>query len=1462
MKKVTLLFFFFISLSCFAQLSKTHYIPPLTSQTNLAEDQYLYISTPNPNNVNFKIIEIGRTIITGVVSNTKPYELYIGKGNNTQLLTPKTTIGIVQNKGYIVEAEDLVYVNIRLTATKNIRDGITSYAHAGGLVSKGNSALGTMFRLGAMFNPLYDSSLLNFASILSTENNTKVTISNILDGTIFTDGTVYNGPIIVTLNKNESYVLALENSADNNVPSNSSKMIGASVESDKPVVVNSGSLAGSNSSILALNQNQVLAPTGRDVGFDQIVSYEKTGKEYIFVKGWGTDELERVLLIANMPQTDVYINGNSTPFTTLVNPGDYVAIDGSQFSNENLYVSTSENVFAYQSIGGSAFAANQNMFFVPPLNCATPNTVDNIPFIESIGTTTFNGGLNIVTETSANVLINGNPIGSFPIAITGNTGFVRYTINSLFGNITIKSDKQVYVSYFGSNGAATYGGYYSGFDLKPEIVSDKLSIQNSACIPNVILKINSVSSYDTFQWYENDVAILGATSNQYPPSNPGYYQVRGGISGCPSNGFIFSDKIPVSECPTNLDNDKANDNIDIDNDNDGITNCTESYGNKDINISNQNAGNISVGNYSNSFTGAVSTTGTGLPAGTFSGNTDGSFVTEIPGGKDNSITYTMTFTQPISLGMEYVSTANPSDLLNADAEYVINSDIDKTITVLNPDDQLSIDTNYDGIYESEITQYSSFEIRFRLNSATPLAAGKGTFQFLTYLTNTISITHKNLSETNPNKSTIKFFATCVPKHSDNDGTPDQLDSDSDNDGILDIIEAQVNNPPSLSNLDTNNNGLDNSFEPGLTPVDTDKDGVFDYLDLDSDNDGILDSVETEIDTDADGIRNYRDLDSDNDSCKDVVEAGFTDPDSDGEYGNLPINVDLNGLISGAPYSIPNPNYISSAPIVIATQPIVTPTCEFQDATITLVDNGGNTYQWQISTNGITWNNIINNATYSGAATNELTITSVTNGMNGYKYRVQLNKTGNSCGLLSAETKLTVYALPVVNDISIVQCGTDLLGVSTFNLTVKNNEISSNFANETFTYYKTLAAANTADNSQPITTPLAFVNTTPGTMHIWARIVNTNGCYRVSKITLKVSTTQINSATFHRNFDICDDSKPSDTDGFSEFDFHTVTSDIQNILPSPSSDYSIKYYETEANALSEINEVTTISNYRNTIINKQDIWVRIDSNLDNACFGLGPFITLNVNPLPKINLNTDGSQDEIVCSNLPTFFVQLNAGIQDSPPTTNYTYVWSKDGAILPEKKAYTLDVNAEGTYTVEVRNFSGCSRIRTLKVTASDMAYIQDIVIVDMVDVNTVTVNVTGTGNYEYSLNDASGNFQDSNFFTNVPAGVHDVFIQDKNGCGVISKTIAVIGAPKFFTPNNDGYNDYWSVKGVTPTFNSKSIIYIFDRYGKLLKQWALSSSESWDGTFSGAALPADDYWFTLKLEDGREAKGNFSLKR
>ena len=61
-------------------------------------------------------------------------------------------------------------------------------------------------------------------------------------------------------------------------------------------------------------------------------------------------------------------------------------------------------------------------------------------------------------------------------------------------------------------------------------------------------------------------------------------------------------------------------------------------------------------------------------------------------------------------------------------------------------------------------------------------------------------------------------------------------------------------------------------------TDTDSDGVPDDDDLDDDNDGILDSLETEGDTDGDGIPNHFDLDSDGDGCLDVNEAGFDDND--------------------------------------------------------------------------------------------------------------------------------------------------------------------------------------------------------------------------------------------------------------------------------------------------------------------------------------------------------------------------------------------------------------------------------------------------------------------------------------------------------------------------------------------------------------------------------------------------------
>ncbi|MFA9187600.1 T9SS type B sorting domain-containing protein, partial [Flavobacterium magnesitis] len=81
---------------------------------------------------------------------------------------------------------------------------------------------------------------------------------------------------------------------------------------------------------------------------------------------------------------------------------------------------------------------------------------------------------------------------------------------------------------------------------------------------------------------------------------------------------------------------------------------------------------------------------------------------------------------------------------------------------------------------------------------------------------------------------------------------------------------------------------------------------------------------------------------------------------------------------------------------------------------------------------------------------------------------------------------------------------------------------------------------------------------------------------------------------------------------------------------------------------------------------------------------------------------------------------------------------------------------------------------------------------------------------------------------------------------------------PKFFTPNNDGYNDTWAIDFAYLAPNTG--IKIYDRYGKLLK--VLLPNSSWNGQFNNQELPATDYWFVVTRANGQEYKGHFSLKR
>jgi gliding motility-associated-like protein len=145
-----------------------------------------------------------------------------------------------------------------------------------------------------------------------------------------------------------------------------------------------------------------------------------------------------------------------------------------------------------------------------------------------------------------------------------------------------------------------------------------------------------------------------------------------------------------------------------------------------------------------------------------------------------------------------------------------------------------------------------------------------------------------------------------------------------------------------------------------------------------------------------------------------------------------------------------------------------------------------------------------------------------------------------------------------------------------------------------------------------------------------------------------------------------------------------------------------------------------------------------------------------------------------------------------------------------------------------------------------------------------ITVTNEGYGVYEYSLDD--GPRQASNVFENVSLGTHTIYVwdvlsPDGYSCGVVSiQEVQVIDYPHYFTPNGDGFHDTWNVSGLR-NFDAITKIYIFDRFGKLLKQIG-TTGLGWDGTFNGYQMPADDYWYNIKFEDGRSAKGHFTLKR
>ena len=508
--------------------------------------------------------------------------------------------------------------------------------------------------------------------------------------------------------------------------------------------------------------------------------------------------------------------------------------------------------------------------------------------------------------------------------------------------------------------------------------------------------------------------------------------------------------------------------------------------------------------------------------------------------------------------------------------------------------------------------------------------------------------------------------------------------------------------------------------------------------------------------------------------------------------------------------------------------------------IDIIQNGSDTLDLTLCIGDIytLTTEVIPGATYSWSqdgnplaeTSNELEINTAGN------YQVTI-ETNTNCGDQNGQAIVSYTTGPDAFNASLIQCGNS--DFSTFNLNQADEELTGNVAGLTTQFFLTQMDAD--NNTNPLNA--ASYNNVTNPQNIYVQVIDPNiNCYNTSVLSIGISTSQV--ANYNAP-EVCDE--PDSPDGINSFNLDDYSPFILTGLPG----FTISYFDSYNDALLEQNELPSV--YNNNTPYTDTIFSRIENG--NICYGINE-VFLTINPLPEL------SADETIlyCINDSSLSLVLESGLQDAN-TSNYTFSWTSG------ESTQNIAVNTVGIYTVSVtNNITSCSNTRTFTIEASNIATIEEVIINDgQIQNNSITILTSGEGEYEYAIENEAGittPFQTLNTFTNLKAGVYTIIIRDiKNDCGNIEREVSLIGFPLYFTPNGDREHDTWHFYGASRKFQSNAKVFIYDRFGKLITQLK-PNGPGWDGTLNGKPLPQSDYWFSVTLDDGREFKSHFTLKR
>lgn len=290
------------------------------------------------------------------------------------------------------------------------------------------------------------------------------------------------------------------------------------------------------------------------------------------------------------------------------------------------------------------------------------------------------------------------------------------------------------------------------------------------------------------------------------------------------------------------------------------------------------------------------------------------------------------------------------------------------------------------------------------------------------------------------------------------------------------------------------------------------------------------------------------------------------------------------------------------------------------------------------------------------------------------------------------------------------------------------------------------------------------------------------------------------------------------------------------LINPNSEINFTYFENLQNLESGQNPLPL--SY--SIPESKTVYVKVDSGAED-CYGVAELELI----VPTANVQYD---DQVAFC--------LGTNIVLSIPDEFNSYQW--DG-LQGEDLNQPLNLNEvtislPGNYSVTVTDDLGCSHILPFEAVLGGSPEITDVII----NGNSITVEVSPAGQYEYSLNGIF--WQNSNTFQNIEIADYEIYVRDFAGCRSDKYEFSYFFVPNFISPNGDGYNDVWKIRGIEkyPDANVK----IFDRNGKLFFDRKISNNEFvWNGKYLGRDIPSGTYWYIITISDDKKVTGSILVK-